>query len=117
MLILPYYLHDYKKFGRITILGEFLAVASIIMCLLFVAVHLGQPMRILNVFLYPTPGSMLFWDANVLSGYLVLNIVIGWKVLEAEHNGTAPPGWTKPLIYISIPMAFSIHRSSILAEV
>ncbi|MCG8641861.1 MAG: polysulfide reductase NrfD [Desulfobacterales bacterium] len=109
MLILPYYLHDYKKFGRITILGEFLAVASIIMCLLFVAVHLGQPMRILNVFLYPTPGSMLFWDANVLSGYLVLNIVIGWKVLEAEHNGTAPPAWTKPLIYISIPMAFSIH--------
>ncbi len=31
MLILPYYLHDYKKFGRITILGEFLAAASIIM--------------------------------------------------------------------------------------
>jgi len=109
MLILPYYLHDYKKFGRITILGEFLAVASIIMCLLFVVVHLGQPMRILNVFLYPTPGSMLFWDANVLSGYLVLNIIIGWKVLEAEYNGTAPPAWIKPLIYISIPMAFSIH--------
>ncbi len=109
MLILPYYLHDYKKFGRITILGEFLAVASIIMCLLFVVVHLGQPMRILNVFLYPTPGSMLFWDANVLFGYLVLNIIIGWKVLEAEHNGTAPPAWIKPLIFISIPMAFSIH--------
>lgn len=109
MLILPYYLHNYKKFGRITILGEFLAVASIIMCLLFVVVHLGQPTRILNVFLYPTPGSMLFWDANVLSGYLVLNIVIGWKVLEAERNGIAPPAWIKPLIYISIPMAFSIH--------
>ncbi|MCG8687377.1 MAG: polysulfide reductase NrfD [Desulfobacterales bacterium] len=109
MLILPYYLHDYKKFARITILGEFLAVASIIMCLLFVVVHLGQPMRILNVFLYPTPGSMLFWDANVLSGYLILNIVIGWKVLEAEYNGTKPPAWVKPLIYISIPMAFSIH--------
>ncbi len=109
MLILPYYLHDYKKFGRITILGEFLAVASIIMCLLFVVVHLGQPMRILNVFLYPTPGSMLFWDANVLSGYLVLNIVIGWKVIEAEHNGATPPAWIKPLIYLSIPMAFSIH--------
>ena len=109
MLILPYYLHDYKKFGRITILGEFLAVASIIMCLLFVLVHLGQPMRILNVFLYPTPGSMLFWDANVLSGYLVLNIIIGWKVLEAENNGTTPAVWIKPLIYISIPMAFSIH--------
>ncbi len=109
MLVLPYYLHNYKQFGKITILGEFLAVAAIVMCLLFVVVHLGQPMRILNVFLYPTPGSMLFWDANVLSAYLVLNIVIGWNVLEAERNGTAPPAWVKPLIYISIPMAFSIH--------
>jgi len=30
-------------------------------------------------------------------------------VLEAERNGTAPPVWVKVLIYISIPMAFSIH--------
>lgn len=109
MLVLPYYLHNYKKFGRITILGEFLAVASLVMCLLYLLVHLGQPMRALNVFLYPTPGSMLFWDGNVLFGYLVLNIIIGWNVLEAERNGSSPPIWIKPLIYLSIPMAFSIH--------
>lgn len=109
MLVLPYYLHNYKNFGKITILGEFLAVASLVMCLLYLLVHLGQPMRALNVFLYPTPGSMLFWDGNVLSGYLILNIIIGWNVLEAERNGVSPPAWIKPLIYISIPMAFSIH--------
>ncbi len=109
MLVLPYYLHNYKKFGRITILGEFLAVASIVMCLLYLLVHLGQPMRALNVFLYPTPGSMLFWDGNVLFGYLVLNIIIGWNILEAERNSSSPPKWIKPLIYLSIPMAFSIH--------
>lgn len=109
MLVLPYYLHDYKQFGRITLLGEFLAVASLIMCLLYLLVHLGQPMRALNVFLYPTPWSMLFWDGNVLFGYLILNLIIGWNVLEAEWNNTAPPSWIKPLIYISIPMAFSIH--------
>ena len=109
MLVLPYYLHDYKKFGKITILGEFLAVASIIMCLLYLLIHLGQPMRALNVFLHPTPWSMLFWDGNVLFGYLVLNIIIGWNVLEAERNGVSPPFWIKPLIYLSIPMAFSIH--------
>ena len=34
MVVIPYYLHDYEKFHRITILGEFLAVASLIMCLL-----------------------------------------------------------------------------------
>ncbi|WP_320041359.1 sulfate reduction electron transfer complex DsrMKJOP subunit DsrP [uncultured Desulfobacter sp.] len=109
MLVLPYYLHDYKTFGKITILGEFLAVASIVMCLSYLLVHLGQPMRALNIFLYPTPWSMLFWDGNVLSGYMLLNIIIGWKVLEAEKNGVAPPKWTKPLIYLSIPMAVSIH--------
>lgn len=109
MLVLPYYLHNYKKFGKITILGEFLAVASLVMCLLYLLVHLGQPMRALNVFLYPTPWSMLFWDGNVLFCYLVLNIIIGWNVLEAERNGSSPPVWIKPLIYLSIPMAFSIH--------
>ena len=27
MLVIPYYLHDYKKFGKIVILGEFLAIS------------------------------------------------------------------------------------------
>jgi len=109
MLVLPYYLHNYKAFGKITILGEFLAVASVVMCALFIFVDLGQPARVLNVLLYPSPNSILFWDMIVLNGYLILNIVIGWKVLEAERNGVAPPGWLKPLIYISIPWAISIH--------
>jgi molybdopterin-containing oxidoreductase family membrane subunit len=109
MLVLPYYLHNYKAFGRITILGEFLAVASVSMCVLFIFVDLGQPTRVLNVLLYPTPRSMLFWDMCVLTGYLLLNIVIGWQVLEAERNAVAPPKWVIPLIIISIPWAASIH--------
>lgn len=109
MLVLPYYLHNYKAFGRITILGEFLAVASVIMCLTFVIVDLGQPMRAFNLILYPSPRSVLFWDMIVLNGYLLLNLVIGWTVLAAERKGIAPPGWVKPLIYISIPWAISIH--------
>ena len=109
MLVIPYYLHHYKKFSKIVILGEFLAVASVTMCMLFIFVDMGQPMRIANVFLYPTPNSILFWDATVLSGYLVLNIVIGWATLHAEKKGTSPASWVKPLIYLSIPWAISIH--------
>ncbi len=109
MVVIPYYLHDYEKFHRITILGEFLAVACLIMCLLFIVVDLGQPTRMLNVLLYPSPKSMLFYDMLVLNGYLTLNIVIGWKVLEAERNQVEPPAWTKPLIYLSIPFAIGIH--------
>ncbi len=109
MLVIPYYLHDYKKFGKIVILGEFLAVAAVTMCLLFIFIDLGQPMRIFNVILYPTPNSLLFWDMIVLNGYLLLNIVIGWTTLGADRKGVPPPTWVKPLIYISIPWAISIH--------
>ena len=109
MVVLPCYLHDYKAFGRITILGEFLAVASIIMCLLFVFVDLGNPVRIMNVILYPTPNSILFWDMIVLNVYMLLNIIIGWNVLAAERKGIHYQKWIKVLIYISIPWAFSIH--------
>ena len=109
MVVLPYYLHDYKAFGKIVIIGEFLAVAATIMRVLFILVDLGRPDRVLNVLLYPTPHSMLFWDATVLNGYLLLNIVSGWTVLGAERKGVPPPKWVKPVIYLSIPWAFSIH--------
>lgn len=109
MLVLPYYLHNYKVFGKITILGEFLAVSAVTMCLTFIIVDLGQPSRAFNVLLYPTPNSVLFWDMVVLNGYLFLNIIIGWTVLGAERKGAPPPKWVKPLIYLSIPWAVSIH--------
>ena len=109
MVVLPYYLHDYKAFGRITILGEFLAIAAILMCLLFVFVDLGNPVRIMNVILYPSPNSILFWDMIVLNVYLLLNIVVGWNVLAAERKGVKYQKWIKVLAYISIPWAFTIH--------
>ncbi len=109
MVVLPYYLHNYKAFGRITILGEFLAISALVMCLLFIMVDLGQPNRMLNVLFYPTPHSMLFWDMIVLNGYLFLNIIVGWNVLEAERNNVPPPKWLKPFIYLSIPWAVGIH--------
>jgi molybdopterin-containing oxidoreductase family membrane subunit len=109
MLVLPYYLHDYKAFGKITILGEFLAVAAVIMCVTFIFVDLGQPARVMNVLLYPSPTSVLFWDMIVLNGYLLLNIVTGWTVLESDRKGIPPPAWVRPLILLSIPWAISIH--------
>ncbi len=109
MLVIPYYLHDFKKFGKIVILGEFLAVSAVTMCILFIFVDMGQPMRIMNVILHPTPNSIMFWDSVVLGGYLGLNIIIGWATLHADKKGTRPAAWVKPLIYLSIPWAISIH--------
>ena len=109
MLVIPYYLHDFKKFGKLVILGEFLAISAVIMCILFIFVDMGQPMRITNVILHPTPNSVMFWDSVVLMGYLGLNLVIGWTTLGAERKGVKPPQWVKPLIYLSVPWAVSIH--------
>ncbi|MBM3889418.1 MAG: menaquinol oxidoreductase [Verrucomicrobia bacterium] len=109
MVVLPFYLHDQREFGRVVILGEFLAVAAVVMCMLHVFVDLGQPTRVLNVLLHPAPQSVMFWDMLVLIGYLLLNLVIGWTTLDCERNATQTPGWVKPLIYLSIPWAISIH--------
>jgi molybdopterin-containing oxidoreductase family membrane subunit len=109
MLVIPYYLHHYKAFGKITILGEFLAIGAVTMCLLFILADLGQPMRAMNVILHPTPGSILFWDMIVLNGYLFLNLLVGWTTLTAEKKGIPSPKWIKPFIYLSVPWAVSIH--------
>jgi Ni/Fe-hydrogenase subunit HybB-like protein len=109
MVVLPYYLHHHEKFKQIIILGEFLAVSAVVMCALFIFVDLGQPMRVMNVLLHPTPNSVMFWDMVVLIGYLILNLVIGWTTLGAERISYPNPKWVNPLIYLSIPWAVSIH--------
>jgi Ni/Fe-hydrogenase subunit HybB-like protein len=102
-------LHDYKKFGRMTVLGEFLAISAVIMCMLFIFVDMGQPRRVLNVILHPTPNSVMFFDMCVLAGYLMLNVLVGWTALGAERKEVPPPKWVKPLVYLSIAWAPSIH--------
>ncbi|MEA1959976.1 MAG: NrfD/PsrC family molybdoenzyme membrane anchor subunit, partial [Bacillota bacterium] len=70
MVAIPYYLHDHKAFGQIVILGEFLAVSAVVVCMLFIFVDMGQPTRFLNLVLHPSPNSVMFWDMCVMFGYL-----------------------------------------------
>ena len=109
MVVLPYYLHNFKAFGKVTILGEFLAISAVCMCMLFIFVDMGQPQRVLNVMLHPTPNSMMFWDMMALMGYFFLNALIARVTFGAERKGIAPPKWIKPVIILSIPWAVSIH--------
>lgn len=109
MLVLPYYFHHYKEFSKMIILGEFLAIAAVVMCLGFIVVDIGQPQRMLNVLLNPTPNSVLFWDMVVLNGYLFLNIIVGWTSLQYFKNDMTPPKWVKILAIVSVIWAFSIH--------
>ncbi len=109
MVVLPYYLHNHKEFGRMTVLGECLAVSAVTTCILFILVDLGQPMRALNIIIYARPNSMMFWDMISLGGYWLLNATITLVSLHAVQKGVAPPAWIKPVILLSIPWAISIH--------
>jgi molybdopterin-containing oxidoreductase family membrane subunit len=109
MVVLPYYLHHQKEFAKTVIIGEFMAVSATLMSMLFILADMGRPDRLLNIMLYPSPHSMVFWDLLVLSGYLVMNLVSSWAMLGAERKGVPPKAWVKPLIYLSIPWAFSVH--------
>lgn len=109
MLVLPYYFHHYKEYKELIILAEFQAIGAIIICLASVVVDLGQPQRMMNIIFHPTPNSVLFWDMIVLNGYLFLNLVVGWVTLDCTRQRVMPPKWVKPLVYLSIVWAVSIH--------
>jgi [DsrC]-trisulfide reductase subunit P len=109
MVVLPYYLHDFKAFAGITILGEFVAVPAALVSGLFVVVDIGRPDRMFNLLFHPTFRSPIFWDIFALNGYLLLNLFIGFKALALKIKGMPPPRWFKPLVLLSIPWAFSIH--------
>ena len=73
MVVLPYYLHSYKEFGQITVIGEFLAVSAVIVSMLSVFTIMGRPERVLHVILQPTPNSTCFWAMVGLSSNLRLH--------------------------------------------
>jgi len=108
-VVLPYYLHNCKQFGRLTILGELLAISAVVVSCLFIVVDLGQPSRILNIVLNPQPQSVMFWDLIALSGYLLINTMIASGTVMTAREPTPPPKWIRTLALISIPWAISIH--------
>ena len=77
--------------------------------LLFIIVDMGRPDRLLNMLLYPSPWSPMFWDMLALTGYLALNGMVARAVLAAEVDGAPPATWTRAIMLISIPWAVSIH--------
>lgn len=109
MIVLPYYLYNARGFGRITALAEFLGAVALIMVLIYVIVDLGRPERVFNIILHPNYSSIFFWNVVVFTGYILINLVCGWFVTDAERKGEPPVWWIKPLTFISLAWAISIH--------
>lgn len=114
MMVIPAYLYHDRKMHDVVILGELLAIAAIVICLLFVIGDLGRPDRfwhlIPGVGRFNFPMSMLTWDVIVLNGYLLINLHICGYLLYTRYLGQAPnPAWYLPFVFLSIAWAISIH--------
>ncbi len=114
VLVVPAYVYDWKPIREIVIIGELLAVSSILMCLLFVLVDIGHPERFWH--LMPPlgrlnlPRSILAWDAVVLNAYLAVNLIVVTHILYRAFLGRPYAKWlVVPLVLVSIPMAVGIH--------
>ena len=114
MMVIPVYIYNNEEMHDLVIFGELLAVAAIIMCLLFVTVDLGRPDRfwhlIPGIGQFNFPASMLSWDVLVLNGYLLLNLHICGYLIYTRYQGRKPAKWFYiPFVFIAIVWAVSIH--------
>ncbi len=114
MMVIPAYVYDDHEMHRVVIIGEVLAIAAIVMCLMFVVADLGRPDRfwhmIPGIGRFNWPMSMLTWDVLVLNGYLLINLhVVGYIIYQRWLGREPNPKWYLPFVFLSIAWAISIH--------
>lgn len=114
LLVVPAYLYNFKPIKEIVLFGELLAITAITMCVLFIMVDMGQPLRVWHILPFigamHFPASLLAWDVVVLNGYLAINVIIAFYVLYRLSIGKEySMAVIGPLIILSIPWAVSIH--------
>jgi Ni/Fe-hydrogenase subunit HybB-like protein len=114
MLVLPTYVLKEVDFSKAVLIGEGMAVAALIMCLAFVTVDLGGPIRAWHLMpiigLFNWPNSMLAWDVIVLNGYLFINITVPLYILISRYQGREPnKKFYFPGVMLSVFWAVGIH--------
>jgi len=114
LLVIPAYIFHREDIKDVVLVGEGMAVAAVVMAMLFVIVDMGRPERLWHMIpvigKFNFPQSLLAWDVIVLSGYLVLNLVIPFYVLFAHYRGREPSFKIYfPLVVIAMFWAISIH--------
>ncbi len=111
MIVIPVYVYKNRELKDLVVLAELLAVASIVMCLLFVIVDLGRPDKAMHLAARMNfPESMLIWDVIVLNGYLLLNMhICGYLIYCAYRKRKPNKLFYVPFVFVAILWAVSIH--------
>ncbi len=114
MMVIPAYLYDDDDMHEVVLVGEVLAIAAIVMCLMFVVADMGRPDRFWHILpgigRFNWPISMLTWDVLVLNGYLLINLhVVGYLIYQRWLGHRPEPRFYLPFVFLSIVWAISIH--------
>jgi Ni/Fe-hydrogenase subunit HybB-like protein len=114
LLVLPAYILRDVDFTRAVLMAEAVAVAALVMCLMFVVVDIGNPLAgwhlIPGIGFLNWPRSLLAWDVVVLNGYLALNLAIPFYILYTRFKGEEPDKKKYvPWMYVAVLWAVSIH--------
>lgn len=114
MLVIPAYIYNWKPIKEVVIFGELLAISAVIMCILFVIVDVGNPLRLWHMIpllgKLNLPSSLLAWDSVVLTLYFFLNLfVVSYLLNTLFYKRDIKNKILTPLILISIPVAIGIH--------
>lgn len=114
MLAIPAYIFHRDDIKHVVLIGEGIAVAAVLMCLMFVIADLGRPDRLWHMIpllgRFNFPSSMLAWDVVALNGYLALNLLIPAYILYVRYTGGEPNFRLYfPAVLVAMAWAISIH--------
>ena len=114
MLVIPAYIYDWKPIKEIVIFGELLAITAVIMCIAFIVVDIGVPLKFWHMLpvigTMNFPSSILAWDFFVLSIYFLINLTVATYLLYCLfYKKEYKKSFVLPLILMSIPAAIAIH--------
>ena len=91
MIVIPTCFFHHEELYQVLLLAMGLAIATSVMCLLFVAVDIGQPLKSWHLIPFigrlNWPHSLLAWDVIALNGYLILNLAVSGMILYRRFRG------------------------------
>ena len=114
MMVIPIYVFDRDDSTDMTLLASIMAIAAIVMAMLYVLIDIGRPDRAWHMLpfigRFNFPLSMLAWDVVVLGVYIVLTLWIFLYTLFSHYRGRQPQRRRYfALVLFTVLWAISIH--------
>ena len=118
LLLIPAYLFGREDVKQVILIGQALAVATVLTAMLLVIVDLGRPDRLWHLLpvigKFNLPQSMLAWDVVSLNGFLFLNLLIPFYILYRQYQGK-PASIKHVLPFIILTIFWAIFMTTVEA--